>query len=154
MFTYMYTIIGSPSIPEECDGHEASKEDASRKSHLGLKNSAVGFGHSNNGAVRDFCDESKTTEESNSKTDVGQAADFRLPSVGLDEDLCYSCEEKVEQAINNRHVKRKQKDDWREEQHFKWPDHACAKDLGRSVNWSIAIVTAAKLWSVEFFLKA
>lgn len=62
--TYMYCVIGRPSIPEERDGHEAGEEDTGRESHLGFKDSAVGFGHSNNGAVRDLCDKGKTTEES------------------------------------------------------------------------------------------
>lgn len=49
--TYVYVILGSPSIPEKCDRNETSKEHHGRETHFGFEDIVVGFGHADYGCV-------------------------------------------------------------------------------------------------------
>jgi hypothetical protein len=60
----MNTTFDAPSIPEETDRDEASKEDTSRQTHFRLKDAIISFGHADDCNIGDAGDDDETGEES------------------------------------------------------------------------------------------
>lgn len=115
---YVYMLLSCPSVPEERDRDEAREEDTSRQPHLGLEDTTIRLRHSHNRRIGYLGHKSKTEEEADAETDVGESTHVGLPAVGLLEDLCHGCEEKIHHPVADCHVDGEEEDDRGEEEHF------------------------------------